>query len=57
MEPSSEQIDKLEQLLESLIIMLGRSNKKLEDLSGRISQLEQYILESTPRDIRIKQIL
>lgn len=50
MDQSFEQLVKNEQLLESLIIMLGRSNKKLDDLSKRISQIEQYILEVAPSE-------
>lgn len=36
----------LENLLESLIRMLGRSNEKVDDLSKRVNQLEMSLRET-----------
>lgn len=36
----------LEQLLESLIIMVGKSNQKVDSLQKRVSQLEWLIREN-----------
>lgn len=47
-EDSLEQKSKLEIMIESLIIMLGRSNRRMDDLSNRIRQLEQSIVEAAP---------
>ncbi|MGJ7920783.1 hypothetical protein [Neobacillus sp. LXY-4] len=46
---SIEQEMKLEQLIESLIVMQGRSNRRLEELLKRVHQIEQYILEAGPQ--------
>lgn len=43
---SIEQEMKLEQLIESLIVMQGRSNRRLEELLKRVHQIEQYIIEA-----------
>jgi hypothetical protein len=43
---SFEQLVKVERLLENLITMIGRSNRRLTDLSKRVSQVEQYIVEA-----------
>lgn len=50
MDVSFEQLEKVEQLLENLIIMVGRSNRRLADLSKRVSQIEQYIVEAAPSE-------
>ncbi|AGK55969.1 hypothetical protein [Bacillus sp. 1NLA3E] len=46
MDESFEQLVKVERLLENLITMIGRSNRRLTDLSKRVSQVEQYIVEA-----------
>ncbi|MEW8985864.1 MAG: hypothetical protein AB2401_02445 [Bacillus sp. (in: firmicutes)] len=45
---SLEQNQKLELLIESLIAMLGRSNQRLDELTLRINQVEQFIIEAAP---------
>jgi hypothetical protein len=45
---SCGQDGQLEKLIESLIIMLGRSNRRLDDLAKRVLQLEQSIIEGVP---------
>lgn len=47
-EQTFEQNLKLEKLIESLIAMLGRSNQRLDDLTVRIGQVEQIIVEAAP---------
>lgn len=48
LEQTIEQNEKLEKLIESLIAMLGRSNQRLDDLTVRLGQLEQYMVEAAP---------
>ncbi len=48
---SFEQLVKVERLLENLITMIGRSNRRLIDLSKRVSQMEQFIIEVTSSEI------
>ncbi|MGJ7910859.1 hypothetical protein [Neobacillus sp. LXY-1] len=43
--PSEEAAQKLEQLLESLIKMVGNANKNVDSLQRRVSQLEWLIKE------------
>ncbi|MEH7439338.1 hypothetical protein V7182_17840 [Neobacillus drentensis] len=45
MEYSSEAARNLEQLLETLIKMVGKSNQKIDSLEKRVSQLEWLIRE------------
>lgn len=46
LEQALEQNKKLEVLIESLIAMLGRSNQRLDDLTVRMGQLEQFMVEA-----------
>lgn len=46
LEQALEQNKKLEMLVESLIAMLGRSNQRLDDLTVRMGQIEQFMLEA-----------
>ncbi|MEH7107460.1 hypothetical protein [Bacillus sp. JJ1764] len=50
--PSEEAAQKLEQLLESLIKIVGNANKNVDSLQRRVSQLEWLIKEqqSSSRD-------
>jgi mitochondrial fission protein ELM1 len=45
LEYSSEAARNLEQLLETLIKMVGKSNQKIDSLEKRVSQLEWLIRE------------
>ncbi|WP_318506884.1 hypothetical protein [Bacillus sp. T3] len=47
-EDSRELNPKVENMIESLIIMIGRSNRRLDDISNRIRQLEQSLIEAAP---------
>lgn len=48
LEDSRELNPKVETMIESLIVMIGRSNRRLDDLSSRIRQLEQSLIEAAP---------
>lgn len=51
-----EQNLNVEKLIESLIVMLGRSNQRLDDLSKRVRQMEQYIIEAAPSTPPIHEV-
>lgn len=48
LEDSRELNPKVETMIESLIVMIGRSNRRLDELSSRIRQLEQSLIEAAP---------
>ncbi|MEH7074304.1 hypothetical protein [Neobacillus drentensis] len=53
MESNDEMARNLEQLMESLIKMVGNSNKKVDGLQKRVSQLE-WIIKEQHQEIRDK---
>lgn len=46
----NEQLARLEKIVENLIIIIGSSNRRLNELSRRIAQIEQYIIEVAPTE-------
>lgn len=48
LEDSRELNPKVETMIESLIVMIGRSNRRLDELSSRIRLLEQSLIEAAP---------
>ena len=54
-EDSREMNPKLENMIESLIVMIGRQKSRLDDLSNRIRQLEQSLIEAAPAALPLQE--
>lgn len=50
MPESLDRTARVEEMIETLIKMLGRSNRKMDELSRQVRQIEQCLLESAPTD-------
>lgn len=46
----NEHLVRLEKIIENLIIVIGSSNRQVNDFSRRLTQIEQYIVEVAPTE-------